>query len=67
MSTTSALNRIRESQAGFRARCLVCRDSPSRWRLEIRFRIYEYFCEQHEANKDMRLAASLELPDQLCC
>ena len=44
-------------QGSFQAHCRVCRDLPSRWRVaKDQPPFFEYYCERHETNKDMRLA-----------
>jgi hypothetical protein len=60
MSTYLELRRgvVQESQFGWRARCRVCGALPSRWRVANDLG-WDYFCEQHEANKDMCAAAPL--------
>ena len=51
---------VLESGTGFRARCRVCSTVPCRWRVQTGYCQFEYFCERHESNKDMRLAAMSE-------
>jgi hypothetical protein len=52
---------VQEAQGeGFRARCRVCGMHGCRWRVAIGG-LWTYFCEQHEANKDM--CAATDAPD----
>lgn len=44
-------------EGSYRTRCLVCRDAPTRWFVDTS-QGSEYFCQRHEANKDMRLASA---------
>ena len=48
---------VKELRSGFWAHCRVCRAMPSRWRVANALG-WDYFCERHEANKDMCAAAS---------
>jgi len=57
MAIAGGPGRVVESETGFHVRCRVCGDSPSRWRVDVDFGRFEYFCERHEANKEMRLAS----------
>jgi hypothetical protein len=51
-----------EAQTAWPAACIICGAQPTRWRINLeepdfRGRLHAHFCERHEANKDMLLAA----------
>jgi hypothetical protein len=52
---------VEERDGAWRAGCSICHSLPTRWKIELpepdsRGRIASYFCERHQANRDMLVA-----------
>jgi hypothetical protein len=61
---------VLEAPNGWRNACTVCGAAPTRWKIDLpvpdqRGRHIAAFCDRHEANKDMLVAATEQLEEPL--